>query len=85
METLSKALPLLDRQPRPLSVILFYSRDCVVGDANTSSLFDLWNGDPMHQARREMDMGEFKRARGLRDLYDQWLKREARCSILTLL
>lgn len=36
-----------------------YGRGCVVGDVSHESLYDVWNGERMNQARREMSTGRF--------------------------
>lgn len=40
-----------------------YQRSCVLGDVSASSLHDVWNGEPMNSARRELLTGQFSRAR----------------------
>jgi sulfatase maturation enzyme AslB (radical SAM superfamily) len=40
-----------------------YGRGCVVGDVSRQSLYDIWNGERMNQARKEMIAGKFEIAR----------------------
>jgi len=40
-----------------------YGRGCVVGDVSRQSLYDVWNGERMNQARKEMITGKFEIAR----------------------
>jgi MoaA/NifB/PqqE/SkfB family radical SAM enzyme len=40
-----------------------YQRSCVLGDVSVSSLYDIWNGEAMNSARKELLTGQFSRAR----------------------
>ncbi|MGC2064096.1 MAG: radical SAM/SPASM domain-containing protein [Thermodesulfovibrionales bacterium] len=39
-----------------------YQRSCMLGDVSVSSLFDVWNGESMNSARKELLTGQFNRA-----------------------